>query len=175
VGLGTRNARTGGEAKGPVDFPGHRAAPMKATTLLERHHRNLQQLCEAVERGSAGVRESLLPQLASDVIAHLAVEAQLFYPVIGEALGEGTWGVEGLVRHAQVIESLDLALEAPVDGARFEGAIAELRAALEMHAEEDEEGLFDRVERALDAGASRELARTMMALYHARVEAGYCR
>jgi hypothetical protein len=150
-------------------------AVMKATTLLERHHRNLQQLCEAVERGSAGVRASLLPQLANDLTAHMAVEAQLFYPAIGAALGEETWGVEGRMRHAQVTVSLEQALQASVEGAEFDRAIAELRAVLELHAEEEEEGLFARVEHALDASASRELARTMMSLYHSKVEAGYSR
>jgi hemerythrin-like domain-containing protein len=148
---------------------------MKATTLLERHHRNLQQLCEAVERGSAGIRQSLLPQLATDLTAHIAVEAQLFYPAISAALGEETWGVEGRIRHAQVTLSLEHALEASVDGSDFEHAIAELRSVLERHAEEDEVGLFARFERTLDAGASRELARTMMSLYHSKVEAGYSR
>jgi hypothetical protein len=148
---------------------------MKATTLLERHHRNLQQLCEAVERGSAGIRESLLPQLAADLSAHIAVETQLFYPMIGRVLGEEAWGIEGRLRHAQAIESLVHALEATFDGAEFERAITSLRAVIELHAHEEEEGLFARVEHALDAGASRDLARTMMSLYHSKVEAGYSR
>jgi hemerythrin-like domain-containing protein len=148
---------------------------MKATTLLERHHRNLQQLCEAVERGSAGIRESLLPQLASDLAAHVAVEAQLFYPMINEVLGEEVWGVEGRQRHRQAIDSLEHMLDATLDGIEFDRAVAELRAVIELHAQEEEEGLFERVEHALDAGASRELARTMMSLYHLSVEAGYPR
>lgn len=148
---------------------------MKATTLLERHHRNLQQLCEAVERGSGPVRESLLPQLANDLTAHMAVEAQVFYPAVGLALGEAVWSDECRTRHAQVTLSLENTLGATVDGVEFERAIAELRAVLELHVEEDEEGLFARVERTLDAGASRELARTMMSLYHSKVEAGYSR
>jgi hypothetical protein len=148
---------------------------MKATTLLERHHRNLQQLCEAVERGSARMRESLLPQLATDLAAHMAVESQVFYPAIGAALGEESWGIECGIRHAQVTVSLESALGATVDGVEFDRAIGELRAVLELHVAEDEEGLFARVERTLDAGASRELARTMMSLYHSKVEAGYSR
>lgn len=146
---------------------------MKATTLLERHHRNLQQLCEAVERGSPGVRESLLPQLAADLVAHVAVEAQLFYPMIRDVLGEDAWGVEGRLRHRQAMASLERALEATFDGLEFDRAIGDLRAVIEEHALEDEEGLFERVEHALDSGASRELARTMMSLYHSNVEAGY--
>ena len=52
-------------------------------------------------------------------------------------------------------------------------AIGELREAVELHAEEEEEGLFPRLEGALDAAELRKLALVMMHLYHAKVEAGY--
>jgi hemerythrin superfamily protein len=148
---------------------------MKATTLLERQHRNLQQLCEAVERGSVSIRESLLPQLAGDLVAHLAVEEQLFYPAIAEALHEDGWMREGRMRHARARESLDRALDSPLDGAEFARAIAELRTLVELHAELEEESLFPQVERAIDASSLRQLALAMMTLYHAKVEAGYAR
>jgi hemerythrin superfamily protein len=150
---------------------------MKATTLLERQHRNLQQLCEAVERGSATVRESLLPQLAGDLMAHLAVEDQLFYPAVLEVFGEGGFTGESQVRQRRehATKSIEHALGATVEGEEFERAIVELRAVIELHAQEEEETLFPRVERALEADASRQLARAMMSLYHAKVEAGYSR
>ena len=59
---------------------------MKATTLLEQQHRNLQELCDVVEQGSASMRESLLPQLAGDLAAHLAMEERVFYPAACAAL-----------------------------------------------------------------------------------------
>jgi hemerythrin-like domain-containing protein len=148
---------------------------MKATTLLERQHRNLQQLCEAVERGSASIRQSLLPQLAGDLVAHIAVEEQVFYPAASAALKEDSWVRASRSRHAQAHESLDRVLDTPVDGEEFARAIGELRSTVELHAEEEEEMLFPRLERVLDAGALRELALSMMALYHAKVEAGYAR
>jgi hemerythrin-like domain-containing protein len=146
---------------------------MKATTLLERQHRNLQQLCEAVERGSATIRHSLLPQLAGDLVAHIAVEDQVFYPAAGAALHEEACMRCGRSRHAQVRQSLDRMLEAPVDGDDFARAICELRDVVELHAEEEEELLFPRLERALDDEKMRELAFTMLSLYRAKVEAGY--
>jgi hemerythrin superfamily protein len=148
---------------------------MKATTLLERQHRNLQQLCEAVERGSASIRESLLPQLAGDLVAHIAVEEQIFYPAASAALHEDAWVGSSHARHAQAIHSLERTLDAPLDGDEFDEAIGDLRMVVELHAEEEEEGLFPRLEDALDPRAMRELALAMMALYHAKVEAGYAR
>jgi hypothetical protein len=148
---------------------------MKATTLLERQHRNLQQLCEAVERGSASIRESLLPQLAGDLFAHIFVEEQVFYPAASAALHEDAWICSSKARHAQAMESLERALDAPFEGVEFATAIGELREAVELHAEEEEEGLFPRLEGALDAAKMRELALVMMHLYHSKVEAGYAR
>src|ERR1700716_1623881 len=94
---------------------GSNRSVMKATTLLERQHRNLQQLCEAVERGSATVRQSLLPQLAGDVAAHIAVEELVFYPAACEALHQDTWLRSAEARHAQARRWLHCALEAPVE------------------------------------------------------------
>ena len=146
---------------------------MKATTLLERQHRNLQQLCEAVERGSASMRASLLPQLAGDLVAHIAVEEQIFYPAACVALCEDALMRSSRLRHSQAMRALKRALGTSPEGDEFEGAIAELRSSVESHAEEEEEKVFPRLERALDPSAMRELALSMMSLYHAKVEAGY--
>jgi iron-sulfur cluster repair protein YtfE (RIC family) len=158
---------------------------MKATTLLERQHRNLQQLCEAVERGSAGVRRSLLPQLASDLAAHIVVEERVFYPAACAALRDGTsgalpqpglpqaelWLSECRSRHDQARRSLDDAFRSPPESGAFDRAIAELRTVVELHAEIEEELLFPLLERVLGLEALRRLATAMMGVYHAEVEA----
>jgi hemerythrin superfamily protein len=146
---------------------------MKATTLLERQHRNLQQLCEAVERGSAKIRESLLPQLAGDLLAHLAVEEQVFYPAAFEALHEEAWLQTRHAHNAQARRALECTMDAPLDGEEFARAIGELRNVVELHAEEQEERFFPRLERVLDAGKMGNLALSMLSLYHVKVEAGY--
>lgn len=146
---------------------------MKATILLERQHRNLQQLCEAVERGSARMRESLLPQLAGDLVAHLAVEEQLFYPAVCAALHEDAVVRSDRSRHAEARLQLERVLAVPVEDDGFAAAMGALRDVVERHAEEEEEVLFPQLECAIDSGAMRELGLSMMSLYHAKVEAGY--
>ncbi|HEY1691856.1 MAG TPA: hemerythrin domain-containing protein [Polyangiaceae bacterium] len=143
---------------------------MKATTLLERQHRNLQQLCETVEQGSASVRESLLPQLAGDLEAHMEVEEQVFFPAACAALHEDGWSESCHSWHRQARQSLGRAIDAPIGGAEFERAVGELRAAVEHHAEETAEELFPRLERALDGGEMRKLGVSMMSVYHDAVE-----
>jgi hemerythrin superfamily protein len=162
---------------GTVSASDARSSPgvaMKATILLERQHRNLQQLCEAVERGSARVRESLLPQLAGDLVAHFAVEEQLFYPAVCAALHEDALARSDKSRHAEARLQLERVLAVSVeDDDGFAAAIGALRDVVERHAEEEEEVLFPQLEGALDSGAMRELGLSMMSLYHAKVEAGY--
>jgi hemerythrin-like domain-containing protein len=144
---------------------------MKATTLLERQHRNLQQLCEAVERGSVGVRRSLLPQLASDLAAHIVVEERLFYPAACAALREELWLSECRSRHLQAQRSLSDAFGSHPESTAFDRAIAELRTVVELHAEIEEELLFPVLEHVLGPNALRGLATAMMEVYHAEVEA----
>ncbi len=146
---------------------------MKATTLLQRQHRNLQQLCETVERGSVNIRESLLPQLAGDLVAHMAVEGQIFFPAVSLALRDKTWERAGRARHAEARHAMDRALEAELDGEPFTLAIRELQKLLELHAVEEEQLLFPRVERAIPDPGLRELAHRMMTFHHAKLDAGY--
>ena len=146
---------------------------MKATTLLEHQHRNLQELCKAVEYGSAGMRASLLPQLASDLVAHIAVEEKVFYPAASEALHEDAWlRVCGDLR-VSTRASLHRALEASPEGEDFTRAIGELRGLLHRHAEQEEDLLFPRMERALDPATMRSLGLSMLALYDVAVETAY--
>jgi hemerythrin-like domain-containing protein len=145
---------------------------MKATTLLEHQHRQLQELCETVERGSASMRASLLPQLASDLAAHIAVEEEVFYPAACAALHDDGWLGACRSKKHEVRQSLHRALGAAPDGEEFAHAISQLRRLVDGHAQE-EDVLFPRLEKALDARAMRDLGVSMLALYDLQVEASY--
>jgi hemerythrin-like domain-containing protein len=146
---------------------------MKATTLLEHQHRGLRELCDAVEMGSAAMRVSLLPQLAGDLAAHIAVEEQVFYPVACAALHDDDWLVTMRACRVQAERSLDRALLASPDGEEFARAIGELRGLVSKHVAEEEDVLFPRLEKALDAQAMRALGESIRTLYEREVESGY--
>lgn len=126
-----------------------------------------------VEQGSPSMRESLLPQLAGDLAAYLAMEEQVFYPAACAALHEMAWLTSGKSWQTRARQSLDRVLDTPVDGDDFARAVGELRSAVELHAEEGEAVLFPRLESVLDAGAMRRLGLSMMALYDAKQESGH--
>jgi hemerythrin superfamily protein len=127
----------------------------------------------AVERGSAKIRESLLPQLAGDLLAHLAVEEQVLYPAACEALHEEAWMGTSRGYNVQARHSLERVLDTPFDGEEFTLAIGELRNLVELHAEEQEELFFPQLVRVFDEDRVRSIALSMLSLYHAKVEAGY--
>jgi hypothetical protein len=146
---------------------------MKATTLLQRQHRNLQQLCEAVERGSASIRKSLFLQLAGDLAAHIAVEEQLFYPWVARALRDEKSFRVARSRHALARQALERAASSDVDCDAFTDALIDLSKVLEIHGREQETALFPQLERSLPSSAMRDLALSMMRLYDVEVEIPY--
>jgi iron-sulfur cluster repair protein YtfE (RIC family) len=103
-------------------------------------------------------------------VAHMAVEEQVFFPAACAALHEEAWSQSCHSWHERARRSLDRALDVPLDGLEFEQALGDLREAVELHAEETEEVLFPRLERALDGGEMRKLGVSMMSLYHEAVE-----
>lgn len=141
---------------------------MKASTLLERQHRDVEQLCDALADGSAALRESLLPQLACDLEAHLAIEEQLLYPA-----AERCCGVALKATHALAKRVLRGLLDTPADAPAFAARVTALSELFAAHVNEQERTLFPELERALRPGESRALAERMLLLHHARVEGAY--
>jgi hypothetical protein len=121
------------------------------------------------------MRESLLPQLAGDIAAHLAVEEQLCDPIVRRVLQTDALARHAAAQHPIARSSLERVLEVRSNDEAFAIAIRELRAAVEMHAEEQEEWLFPRLEKALEPEVMRSLAYSMLRLYHTKVELGYVR
>jgi hemerythrin-like domain-containing protein len=146
---------------------------MKATTLLQRQHRNLQQLCEALERGSDSIRKSLFLQLAGDLAAHIAVEEHVFYPWVSRTLRDDKSPRIARTRHALAREALERAAASEVESNDFTEAMTDLRKVIDAHAHEQETTIFPQLERLVPATALRDLAQTMMRLYDAEVEIPY--
>lgn len=143
---------------------------MKATTLLERQHRSLRELCDTIEHGSVNVRLLLVAQLAGDLWAHLTIEKTLFYPKLDLAkalqyppLRDAR--ADGPTRLA--CPPLNRVLETPAADVAFEHRVMELRTWLETHIAREETSVFPHAERALTADELRALGTRMITLYAA--------
>jgi hemerythrin superfamily protein len=142
---------------------------MKATTLLERQHANILSLCEALDRAMPSIRESLLPQLAGDLAAHMRIEEELFYP----ALARHGVVMHGVEHHRLLRLYLQRAMEEDPRSQAADDRIAELRELLVSHIDEEERDLFPRAVTLLGADESRALAVRLMRMHSASIELGY--
>jgi hemerythrin superfamily protein len=128
---------------------------MYATRVLIAQHRAIDALFAEVDHETRRpARARAVSQLAEELIAHMAAEEAVFYPVAQRVLRRGRRGPQDGSRgwageHIDVRVHLRRLLGASLGDAVFRDAFARLRATFERHAQGEESALFPRVERAL--------------------------
>jgi hypothetical protein len=118
-----------------------------ALELLTAQHEEIDELL-------AKVRETADPaafdQLSDRVIAHLALEQELFYPVIAATITREVMG-EVLLEHVSIKRVLAELVWLGVEDAQFGGLLADLGDLLDGHSSYQEEHLFVVVAEAIPA------------------------
>ena len=61
---------------------------MKATELLVNQHREVEQLFEQLESFEEGDEKIVREELARNLIGHMVIEEEMFYPAMREAMPE---------------------------------------------------------------------------------------
>jgi hemerythrin-like domain-containing protein len=143
---------------------------MKATSLLEKQHRQVESLFRKLERGKADAT-SLVIELANDLAAHMVIEEELFYPA-AKAVDRGMV-LESYEEHAIAAYALQRLIAADPADPSFLAKVTALRELILQHVDEEESRLFPRVERGIDAEDLDALGKQMKARFDRIVEAGY--
>lgn len=143
--------------------------PIDAVAVLERDHREIEELFQAFERsGSAARRKDLATRIARELSIHASIEEQLVYPRARRV-------VDGASKEAQVLLALEehhvakVALAEidalPATSTRFDAKVRVLIANVRHHVEEEERELLPALARAytreelLELGTALERAR----------------
>jgi hemerythrin superfamily protein len=143
--------------------------PIDAVAVLERDHREIEELFQAFERsGSASRRKDLAMRIARELSIHASIEEQLVYPRARRV-------VDGSSKEPQVLVALEehhlakvalAEIEAlPATAARLDAKVRVLIANVRHHVEEEERDLLPAMARAytqeelLELGTSLERAR----------------
>ncbi len=122
---------------------------MKATSLLIKQHHEVSRLFRAIESAKgASEKRALFLELASNLVAHDAIERELFYPACEEITGLNDDLGEALVEHGVIEFSLYQANEA-LGRPDFDFKCKVLKEMVEHHVEEEEDEFFPSVEKAL--------------------------
>src|SRR3954470_5124300 len=90
-----------------MDGSGHirKGGSVDATRLLEQDHQNVEQLFVQFEQatGETEAKGEIVEQIIRELSIHAAIEEEVFYPAVREAVGD-----EGMVDHAVVAGEVDL-------------------------------------------------------------------
>lgn len=134
---------------------------MKATELLERQHRDVEKLFKKIEKADDPKEQrAYFDELASNLVAHDAIERELFYPAAEAAMGMNDILGESLVEHGLVEFTLYLADESRMKKG-FHHRITVLKEVVEHHVKEEESELLPKVKKALSAEENEELGARM--------------
>ena len=134
---------------------------MKATELLKSQHKEVKDLFKRIEEARSRDEESsLFEELAQSIVAHDAIEREIFYPACEKEMGMTKLLGEALVEHGVVEFSLHVA-DAARGGDDFDHKVQVLSEMIKHHVKEEETELLPKVEKALGADLQETLATEM--------------
>jgi hemerythrin superfamily protein len=143
---------------------------MKATDLLAQQHKKAKALFKKLEHGR-GDAATLLTELANDLAAHMLIEHELFYPAV-IALDQDMIE-ESFEEHALGEIALKRLLMTDPAEEGFRARVTAVKELIEHHADEEEEQLFPKVEKAIDADQLKQLGKQMKARFAAAQALGW--
>jgi len=143
---------------------------MKATELLKTQHQQVRDLFERIEgTDDRAQKAKLFEELATKLVAHDAIEREIFYPACEEAMGMTEQLSEALVEHGLVEFSLFQVEQTLQSKDQEEGALDAkcmvLKEVVEHHVQEEEEEFFPQVEKTLGEQKLEDLAEEMLELF----------
>jgi hemerythrin superfamily protein len=143
---------------------------MKATSLLKQQHREVESLFQAIESGEGELLERV-EDLADALVAHMAIEHELFYPAARDAAEDLV--LEAFEEHASAEVALKRLLATDLFDPSFKAKVLVLKELVLHHVEEEEGELFPKVEAALGDDANEELGAEMEALFEEALQEGH--
>lgn len=146
---------------------------MKATDLLIKQHRLVEDLFEQFEEAGGAKQASIFEKIAANLVAHDAIERELFYPACEEELGsKDDILAESLVEHG-VVEFCVFRADKNKTSDEFEKYVTVLKEMVEHHVKEEEKELFPKVKRELGAERLEELGAQMEERFQEALESDF--
>jgi len=133
---------------------------MKATDIIEQQHRMVEDLFEQFEQADARQKPRIFEQIAKNLVAHDAIEREIFYPACAADIDDEAVLGESLVEHGLVEFSIFTA-DAKRNSDELESYVTVLKEVVMHHVKEEEDELLPRAERELDEERLEELGKEM--------------
>ena len=146
---------------------------MDAIALLKADHREVESLFKQFEKlGDRAMKqkEKIVQKIIRELAVHAAIEEMLFYPTVRMAAAKaktkstaeaGDMVLESLEEHHIVKWTLSELEKMKPDEERYEPKVKVLMESVQHHVEEEEEELFPKVRKLLNAKMLEELGERM--------------
>lgn len=145
---------------------------MNAIDLLEKQHRLVESLFKRFEGADDADKPEIFEEIASNLVAHDAIEREIFYPACERALGDKDTINESLVEHG-VVEFCLFRADQNRKRAELEQYVVVLKEIVQHHVDEEEDELLPKVKRAIEREALDELGEKMEARFEAALESDF--
>ena len=138
---------------------------MKANELIEKQHRLVEDLFEQFENARGAVAKGrVFERIAKNLVAHDAMEREIFYPACEAALADQDILGESLVEHG-VVEFCIFRADKNQGKDEFDKYVTVLKEVVEHHVKEEERELLPKAKRALGKDRLEELGEAMEARF----------
>jgi hemerythrin superfamily protein len=124
---------------------------MNAVKMLKQQHREVEKLFKEFEKAkSAGPKRKAFEQIADALAIHATIEERHFYPGVKQKQTEEIL-FESVEEHLEVKRAIADLMELETIDETFEAKVKVLQEDVEHHVEEEEQELFPKVEKLMDA------------------------
>lgn len=131
---------------------------MNAITLLKKDHETVDALFDEFEKAKGKSRKRIVEKIIEELSIHAAIEEQIVYPFIRKNMkDEEDKVLESLEEHHVVKWLLSELDGMSANAERFEAKVMVLIENVRHHVEEEEEELFPKVQKKIDAKLLNEL------------------
>jgi hemerythrin-like domain-containing protein len=142
---------------------------MNAIELLEEQHEETLSLLEKLEKSDPGAeRKRDFRKLQSSLLAHMAIEEEIFYPAVVAATdADGEPLAEGYEEHSGARVSLVRCARSVAQEKLFQVRIGVLKELIKHHVKEERSSILPRARKAMSRDQLDELATKMKARFQA--------
>ena len=114
-----------------------------AIAMLKADHRLVEDLFEEFEKAKSDTQKtSIVAQICKELIVHMQLEEEIFYPAVKAALKDHDLVPEGVVEHTSVKDLIAEVKDKAPYGEMYDAKVKVMNELVEHHVKEEEEEMF---------------------------------
>jgi hemerythrin superfamily protein len=150
------------------------AGGMKATDLIKQQHREVDALFAKFEKAKDDGKPQIFEKIAATLVAHDAIEREIFYPACEAKLGSEDILQESLVEHG-LVEFCIFRADKNRGKDMLEAYVKVLKEVVQHHVEEEEDELLPKIDKAMQSDELETLGAQMEDRFQEAIESDFRR